>query len=400
MIEGARPEVELVCRCLTPSPDTAGRERLEALLAEDLDWEFLLEFAGHHGVLPLVHRRLVGEYGSRIDEAARSTLVENQQSRTARNLRMASALHDLLDRFEAANVRALPVKGPVLAEAAHGSLSRRAFNDLDIQVHEADVSRALDVMESMGYEWTVDAPRLDDAALLGGPLTPPLATEYSLWHPDQDVVVEVGWQFGSDPVSFKPGFETFWERRESTTVAGRPVPSLSPEDRLILLTYHCVKHGCALLKWVSDVAETVRATPDLDWPALFRRARDYGTARRLTVGLGVASTLLDVDVPGVSARLETDPAAADLVTEVHDRFVDRPLREFRSIDTVRYHRTASESLRARVSSWVFAMPLHPTLAEYRLVSLPSLLHPVYYLLRPLRLFVVYGLVNRLRPERT
>lgn len=386
MIDGARPEIELVCRCLSPSLDAGDRERIDTLLAADLDWAFLLEFARHHGVVPALHERLVGEYGSHLDEEVRATLEERRQSRTATNLRMANSLHELLDRFEDANVRALPFKGPVLAEVAYGSLSRRTFNDLDVLVHEEDISRALDVMESMGYKSDLDAPRLDDAAILGGPLTPQLATEYSMRHPEGDIV-EIRWRVGSNPFAFTCDFETLWERRETVLVAGRAMPALSSEDRLLMLSYHCVKHGCALLKWVADVARGVHATPEQDWEALYRRAGEYGVTRRLTVGLGVAMLVLDIDVPAITGRLRNDAVAADLVEEVYNRLATRPLREFEAVDTQSFHVWASDSRYSRALSRLFSTPVHPTLADYRVLPLPGPFHPVYYVLRPLRLLI-------------
>lgn len=383
MIDGVRPEVELVCRCLSPSLDVGDRERIETLLTADLDWAFLLEFARHHGVVPALHERLVGEYGSRLDGETRSTLEARQRSRTATNLRMASTLPELLDRFEDADIRALPFKGPVLAEAAYGSLSRRTFNDLDILVDKEDISRALDVLESMGYESNLDAPRLDDAAILGGPLTPALAPEYSMHHPEGDVVVEVRWGVGDHPVEFKCGFETLWERRESVTIAGRPVPALSPADRLLVLSFHGVKHGFALLKWVADVAMAVHAISDPDWRALYRRAGEYGVTRRLTVALGVAMRVLDVETPAASARLRDDDIAADFVDRVSDRLATRPLCEFESVDNRSFRIGASDSRYNRVLLTLSITLVHPTLEEYRCLPLPGALHPVYYFLRPL-----------------
>jgi hypothetical protein len=390
MIDGTSPAVELVCRCLAPAPDAAGRDRIEALIDGAPDWDAVTEFAGEHGVVPLVHRRLVGEYGDAVPDAVRERLDDAQSAQTARNLQMTSRLHDVLERFEAAGVRALPVKGPVLAAVAHGDLSRRTFNDLDLLVPKADVTRALDALESMGFERTIDVPRLDDAAVLGGPLTPPLVDEVELTDPATDTRVEVRWRIGTDPVSWPLAVETLWERRDSVTVAGRTVPALAPDDRLLLLTYHGVKHGWSLLKWLSDVAETVATTPDLDYAALYDRAGEHGIGRRLTVGLGLAAEVLDADVPGIEARLVADETAAALVERVCDRFRASPPAAPTPGETLEYHLAASESLPVRVLTWLFATRLQPSLAEYRLLPLPGVLHPLYYLLRPFRLLALYG----------
>ena len=48
----------------------------------------------------------------------------------------------ILDQLEAVGISAMPIKGPVLALRAYGSVVRRWFFDLDILVHRVDLSRA------------------------------------------------------------------------------------------------------------------------------------------------------------------------------------------------------------------------------------------------------------------
>lgn len=386
MSDGVCPEFDLVCASIAPTQDSDRRERIETLLDSPLEWALVVEIARHHGVLGLLHRGLVEPDGDAVDESMRRDLDAALRAQTLRNLSMARTLHDLLDRFEVDGIRAIPFKGPVLAAATHGSVAHRTFNDLDILVHKADFSAALDVLETMGYEGGPGAPRLDDAAILGGPFTPALATEYSFHHPDHGTTVEIRWRLGSDRFSFRPDFDALWERRASVTVAGHDVPALDPIDRLLYLSYHGVKHAFGLLKWVSDVAETVHALPRWAWGPVIDKAAALGVTRRVRIAVGVANRLLGVGAP--EAILDPDDRrTARLIQRVVDRLQSDPLQPFDSIDTRSVHLGAGDTRRARLLASLAMYPIHPTLEDYRALPLPGPLHPALYLVRVVRLVV-------------
>ena len=375
------PEAELVVRCATTRP--AGRDgRVDGLVAVGPDWEQVVEVASANGVAPLVLRQLDAR-ALDLPEEARSSLRRSSRQTSIRAMHLADELRTILDDLDHAGVSALPFKGPTLALASYGDLALRPFRDLDLLVPRAGLSRAVDRLQSLGYEWTVDAPRLDDSAVLGGPFTRPLAAEFRLHR--GPATVELRPRVGSPSRPLDLAFEGLWERRETVRLAEHPVPALSPEDRLLVLAYHGVKHRWDRLKWICDVAETTRAADGLEWGTLLERARASGARRKLCVALALADALFDAAVPAwVLLEARSDPRAVALADEAVEAFSTDPLDTPEMRAPVRYNALACDSTLAAMGTVLRAPWFHPSLAEYRLRPLRGVLHPLYYPLRPVR----------------
>ncbi|MFO7926260.1 MAG: nucleotidyltransferase domain-containing protein [Halobacteriota archaeon] len=385
MVTDTPPEFELLVRCVRPDGAVAADDRLDAVLARDPDWDRVLELSRRHGVTPLLNRGVQKHEASGtaldVPEHVRSGLTDRTRSTAMQNIRFASELRELLEAFEERGVRALPFKGPALEAFAYGDVGMRAYGDLDVLVPREDVTEAVDVLETRGYEWE-DVPRLDDSPILGGPFTKPLVAEYELQR--DGTTVEVRWRIGDADQPFAPDVETLWERRETVAVAGYDVPVLAPEDRLRMLAFHGTKHKWHLLKWACDFVAAVVAT-DMDWPDLLDEARQHGDGRRLLIGVSLIDRLFDVSVPdAVRTRLEADPRAERLaaaaIEELYTETTTRPERR----DRVAYTARATDSIGGSLRTVLYHSRAHPGLSEYRLLPLPGVFHPIYYLVLPIR----------------
>ena len=299
MLSDAEPELQLVVECVRVAVDSGADPDVGALVASDLDWDRVLDLARYHGVLQLLQQGLAStcrevSADPRVPPAISSRLDGTVQRRTMRNLAATDELRGILDDFDAAGVRALPFKGPVLSAFAYDSVTVREYNDLDFLVHPADVSTAADVLEERGYEWRDGAPRLDDAALLGGPVTKPVVHEYEMTGPDIDV--ELRWRVGDAERPFSPAVPALWDHREQVDVGGASLPALAPADRLLVLAFHGTKHRWFLLKWLCDFVAAMDATT-ADWDRVLAHARDHGGERPLLVGAALAERGFDVVEP-------------------------------------------------------------------------------------------------------
>lgn len=375
-------EVELLVRCVDPTVEGDPGEGIRSLLATGPDWERLLGLASVHGVVPSLNRTLGSRFESVVAPAVRSSLEERARTIALQNVRLAGELRDIADAFEESGVRWLPFKGPVLAETAYGDVARRDFRDLDLLVSREDASRAVDCLESRGYEWRDGVPRRDDSALLGGPFTKPLTAEYTLYR--DGIEVEVRCSVGAPDRPFTPTVGTLRSRRSSVGVAGRELPALSPEDRLLVLAFHGTKHRWHLLKWICDFGAA--ASTDVDWSVVLRRARRHGTERKLRIGVELVDALFGIDVPA-DVRPD-DERADDLARQVIDDLAEgRPTRPSKRERTV-YNARASDSLGDCLPILLYFGKLRPGVPEYRLLPLPGVLHPLYYLLFPIRAVTV------------
>ncbi len=67
--------------------------------------------------------------------AVRDRLEVEGRRITLANLDLTAELIRVLDSLDAAGIRGLPFKGPVLAQTAYGGVGLRRFLDLDVLVH-------------------------------------------------------------------------------------------------------------------------------------------------------------------------------------------------------------------------------------------------------------------------
>ena len=77
---------------------------------------------------------------------------------------------------------------------------------------------------------------------------------------------------------------------------------MSPEDLLMVLCIHGSKHCWERLGWICDVAEVVRANPELRWDEIMSRSSACHISRAVLLGLDLAESLLDAPVPELISR--------------------------------------------------------------------------------------------------
>jgi hypothetical protein len=142
-------EAELLLICARNHPDVS-RSRLEELLLDGPDWQYLLKAATRHGLLPLLYRTLI-EARHQIPPAVLSDLRRSYLFNSQRNHILTNELLRLLERLEAEGITAIPFKGPVLAQELYGDVAFRMFTDLDVLVRRGDVLRAKEILISEGY---------------------------------------------------------------------------------------------------------------------------------------------------------------------------------------------------------------------------------------------------------
>jgi hypothetical protein len=295
-----RPEVELLLCCANTSIDATRTERVRELLRIDLDWASLLQTAGRHGVLPLLSRSLHTISPDEVPQVILGQLRHQSQTNAARNLFLTNELLKLLKLLEAHAIPALPYKGPTLTSSIYGNLALRDFTDLDILVHERDYERAQCLLSISGY-------RLMNAF------------EWESTYVDGSgrVVVDLHQRMTSREFPSPLQFEPIWERRHHTVLLGTQVPTLSPEDTLLMHAIQISKDaGSRYLQLVKicDVAALLRAYPDLDLTGVLSQAKELGGERMVQFSLCLAHKLLATPLPQeILGEVRAQPVIDQLV---------------------------------------------------------------------------------------
>jgi putative nucleotidyltransferase-like protein len=379
------PEFELLLACCALDGGSAAAGDLLARLEGVLDWPQLLSLAEHHNVLPLVHQALRG-YSAIVPLAVNEQLRSQYELNARKNLKFTAELFRVLDCLETNAIPAIPFKGPLLAELVYGDLSLRAFSDLDVLVRPNDVLRAETALQTLDYTLSSQLPGAMKRAYLAS------GYEFTLDGPAGANLLEIQWNILPKfyAVDFNGG--EFFERSVVTTLAGRRVRSLSPEDLLLVLCVHAAKHAWIRLCWLRDVAGVMQSQT-LDWEWIDQRSRELGIQRMVAVSLRLANQLLGTKVPAFAlAMTSTDRAVACAAEQVVSQlaaageYSSESLRYFRLMLGLRER--ARDKLR-----FLFRLAFTPGIGEWAVVRLPAPLFPLY---RIIRLFRLAGRLSRPR----
>jgi hypothetical protein len=165
------------------------------------------------------------------------------------------------------------------------------------------------------------------------------------------------------------------------------VLSLAPEDLLLLLCVHGGKHCWCQLNWICDVAELLRAHPELDWDQVLEQARTRGGMRMLLLGLRLARDLLEAPVPDeVSEKIAADRKLEWLSGKAWKwLFGDTPCSS--KYEMWSFYLAMRERWRDRARYYLYLayLAVTPTATDQAMVSLPRSVSALYYLTRPFRL---------------
>ena len=357
------PAAQLLLACARVTPTPESRARVAELVAS-VDWEEFLALATRHGLLALAHEHLAPA-GDAVPKPVSVRLWTWRERLARQNREMAAELGMLLAALASRAIRALPYKGPALAQELYGDVGLRQFGDLDILVARGDVLRAKAVLEARRYasEYPL-APAIERAFLDSG-----AQYHLAMAREDRSVVVELHWKIDPD-IAVQP---MDWN-------AG----ALSPSELLLVLLVHGSKHRWSSLGWVVDVAEALRRG-GIDWDWIRERARALHCERRVALGLLLANRLLQAPVPAPMhercARLAGVEATARtvedeiLAVEPAERAAIRTLA-----DNLRLYDTFGQRAKHLLDTLV-----SPSLVEWTRWPLPRALFFLYPPLRVARL---------------
>jgi hypothetical protein len=353
------------------------RTKLRELLTGFSDWAALEREAYEQGVLPLLTTHLDAIGAELVPAQVMDRLHAAHGACAVRNLTLASRLAETVSLLRENGIEAIAFKGSALAVRVYGNLSLRPAVDVDLLVKPADVPRAKQVLTESGYRPWFELNGRQEALHVRSDC------EYEFTTPDGNTSVEIHWRVLTHEFAFDfPDLEA-WHRVEPITLAGVPIATLGPEDRLIALCAHGARHLWRRLKWVVDIHEVVKRSR-IDWPVAFERARQHHAENMVFLGLAVARDLLDTRLPpSVSLQIDARRAVRCLARQVCTRNLHDPEAE-RRISRHWFFLRTRERFSDKVR-YVWRTAVTPQIADFDAVSNPNLRPWFYSAVRLLRL---------------
>ena len=240
-------------------------------------------------------------------------------------------------------------------------------------------------------------PRARDLLLhedynLSKPLTPAqqdllLRTQHNLQFArnNRRILLELHWEVA--PLLFASYVQEteLWQNLSTININDREVNALTAEDLLFSLCVHGSRHLWERLGWICDVAEIV-ARHELNWDALRRKAAAADSERMLLLGLYLAQSLLQADLPPeVQQRCAADARLEPLAANISEHLFNGPTHvPATSREILEYNLRVRKSLVARARYLVHM--LRPTDSDLGTHLVPARFTFTYYLTRPFRLF--------------
>ncbi|TVQ61241.1 MAG: hypothetical protein EA366_03185 [Spirulina sp. DLM2.Bin59] len=378
-LEGDRTcENELLILCSQPNHSDAQIQRIIELAEKSLDWNYVLRVAIKQGIIPLLFENLIQDNKINFDWQAKRDLNREYHGNVLNNLKCQKELIRILNLFAANNIRALPYKGVTLAIAAYGNAFQRQFCDLDILVDPDQFMAAQAIL--IDHDYQALASHSDHA--------------WDFISSHNKVKVDLHRYPVPKFYAFDLTFETLWEQAQSLNIQGQRVMIPSPETMLLMLSIHGLKDRWWRLIWLRDLAEIVRANPDLDWDYILTTAQKLGIYRTLCLGFKLAHRILGVEMPQVLKESIADDSNLDWCCHYLSNQLLVPIDKLSKnltavLDSCRLELGIREGWQAR-RSYILLRILAPTRLDRNFLALPNALFFLYFLIRPFRL--LYQLV--------
>ena len=370
-IVGNEPEQKLLLCCARLDSDEESRRNIENLLQQRLDWAYLCRLANSHGMLPLLYSKIRQFPPNNLPGDVLSRMRDQYRFSAWRSLWWTRRLLEVLDLLESNGIVAIPFKGPTLALSLYGNPALRSFSDLDLLVRKRDLDETERILLSSGFELEHGHDELAQH-------------EFHLtFRERQGIPIEIHWALARSWHFFDIDTDRFWQRKETTLVAGRPVPYLSPDDLLLALSVHGVRHYWRGLRWICDIGRLLERHKERDWLQTIERAKPISKRRILLLSLLLASELTGAKIHrNVYRAARTDPVVRSLAWWVRGQlFSDEESFSWRMRSKL-YDFRLTSGVNRRLRLLLSMVSPTPTDVNYR--ELPPVFSVLYYAIRPIR----------------
>lgn len=395
------PELRFLLAESRRDPSETTDRLISVVHAADFDHRHLNSLIIKNHLSPIVAENLRRQ--KLTDEVFRPVFQDADAFRL-QSIRLAVSLAQIFSLFQKHGIKAISLKGPLLAQELYGNISLRYCGDLDILVDPENYIKARTLLLENGFH---PEDCVTTEKQLGYLMHNPVDHHTIL--AKSGVVVELHWKsLHLEPASF----DELYKRCTAGNLCGTEIPVLCRPDCIGLLIRHGVQHGFYNLRWLTDLYELILHADEQELQQVCSALSEYGylfsflTAILLLKQFGLLQVRIEDARETAISKPENDTvlvktpldggaykmafrlsqASAQLALTTEDPLRNKLWNDY----TVLYRKTRYEAGVADKAD-EFLKLVSPGPQEFQLVRFPDALFFLYY---PLR--VLYWLFRHLR----
>jgi len=227
----------LYCSRLSISEDI--RHKIEEILNEALDWNYIVECSAKQGISPLFYWNLKKvSNGKDVPFEVMKNLEKIYYSNLARNMLLYDELCKILKAFKRVGIETIVMKGAFLAEEIYKNIGLRTMSDIDLLIKQKDLQKAKKELTGLKYSTETDIfpTKLHEQQhqMLSGELT--------FISQGKKIAIDIHWDIQPYQYSYKVDVNKFWNNAKPIKIAGVETLMFAYEDILQHLCLHIDKH--------------------------------------------------------------------------------------------------------------------------------------------------------------
>ncbi len=335
---------------------------------DDFNWVLFLELARFHRVYPVLYAQLKN---SDAPPAVIQSLKSEFKINTFQMLHLTRTADHLFRLLKEHHIRSLLLKGPALAKDLYGDTSLRTCKDLDILIPVEDFDRTEQLLHSCGFIAEEGSPRL--STWRKG------LHHCSYTNHEERIQIEVHWRLhpGSWP---EPTFDELWSRKQESFLPSHPVYRPGNEDLFLYLATHGARHGWFRLRWLLDIRHLL--DQKLDFGLITHYIKQSKSHIIVGQTLILCNRLLGTPFIADMQSFYTSPSSQLAAQTAIGYIVQMSTPNVHALSHSRY---LLSLLKMRQKLSYLKSFYYPSSQDALTLPLPSLLHFLYFPIRPLLL---------------
>ncbi|MDR7665942.1 nucleotidyltransferase family protein [Methanosarcina sp. Z-7115] len=287
----------LYCSRLSISEDI--KCKIEEILSNVLDWNYIVDCSIKQGISPLFYWNLKKiSNGKDVPSEVMKNLEKMYYSNLARNMLLYDELSKILTAFKKTGIDTIVLKGAFLAEEIYKNIGLRPMSDIDLLIKEKDLQKAKKELTELKYSATSIFP-----TKLHEQFQTVWNEELPFIHQNKKTIIEIHWDILPHESPYKVDINKFWNNAKTVKIAGIETLMLAPEDMLQHLCLHLDKHinssvSPQIFKDYCDIAEVTRYYKNtLNWNYFLQSSKDYKIEEPIFHGLSIANKYFEAFIP-------------------------------------------------------------------------------------------------------